>query len=95
MLPYAALPDASAGEDPDLEEGDPRGVMLRSPAWFTMHSARALVFIQAQSPIIDLICFIGAGMAEASTCTLSVRNGQTVQTGDELGMFHFAAHLTP
>ncbi len=35
------------------------------------------------------MCFIGVGMAEVSTCTLSVTDGQAVSTGDELGMFHF------
>ena len=28
-------------------------------------------------------------MAEVSTCTLSVVDNQPVNTGDELGMFHF------
>ncbi len=35
------------------------------------------------------MCFIGVGMAEVSTCTLSVEAGQPVNAGDELGMFHF------
>lgn len=87
---YAVLPDDGAEpNDPDLEVHDPRGALIRSQAWLTMYSARALIFIQAANPVIGLVCFIGVGMAEVSTCTLSVKDGQKVQTGDELGMFHF------
>jgi phosphatidylserine decarboxylase len=87
---YAVIPDAGAeADDPDLPEGDPHGALIRSQAWLTMNSARALIFIRADNPVIGLMCFIGVGMAEVSTCTLSVANGQKVKTGDEIGMFHF------
>ncbi|KDR70256.1 hypothetical protein GALMADRAFT_103443 [Galerina marginata CBS 339.88] len=87
---YAVIPDAGAEpDDPDLPPGDPHGALIRSQAWLTMTSARALIFIRAANPVIGLMCFIGVGMAEVSTCTLSVADGQPVKTGDELGMFHF------
>jgi phosphatidylserine decarboxylase len=87
---YAVIPDAGAeADDPDLPEGDPRGALIRSQAWLTMTSARALIFIRANNPVIGLVGFIGVGMAEVSTCTLSVVDGQKVNTGDEIGMFHF------
>ncbi|KAF8954042.1 phosphatidylserine decarboxylase [Flammula alnicola] len=80
---YAVIPDAGAeADDPDLPEGDPRGALIRSQAWLTMTSARALIFIRADNPVIGLMCFIGVGMA-------SVADGQKVKTGDEIGMFHF------
>ncbi|KJA18817.1 hypothetical protein HYPSUDRAFT_144417 [Hypholoma sublateritium FD-334 SS-4] len=87
---YAVIPDdGAAADDPDFEEHDPRGALIRSQAWLTITSARALIFIRANNPVIGLMCFIGVGMAEVSTCTLSVVDGQSVSTGDELGMFHF------
>jgi len=87
---YAVIPDAGAEPgDPDLPVGDPRGALIRSQAWLTMTSARALIFIRATNPAIGLVCFIGVGMAEVSTCTLSVTDGTPVKTGDEIGMFHF------
>ncbi|KAF8660117.1 hypothetical protein AX16_001641, partial [Volvariella volvacea WC 439] len=87
---YAALPDAGAEpDDPDLKPGDPHGALIRSQAWITMAATRALIYIQADNPDIGLICFIGVGMAEVSTCGISVQPGQHVNTGDELGMFHF------
>ncbi|KAH6869458.1 phosphatidylserine decarboxylase [Coprinopsis sp. MPI-PUGE-AT-0042] len=87
---YAVLPDAGAdANDPDLAEGDPRGAMIRSQGFLTMSSARALIFIEADNADIGLMCFIGVGMAEVSTCALTVKDGDRVSTGDELGMFHF------
>ncbi|KAF9220326.1 hypothetical protein BS17DRAFT_787543 [Gyrodon lividus] len=86
---YAALPDAGAeADDPDLEEGDPHGALIRSQGWLTVAATRAVIFIQAEDPI-GLMCFIGVGMAEVSTCQLSVQQGDALEIGQELGMFHF------
>ncbi|KAG5649564.1 hypothetical protein H0H81_003076 [Sphagnurus paluster] len=86
---YAVLPDDGAGEGEELEEGDPRGALIRSQGWLTQSSTRALIYIRAKNPDIGLVGFIGVGMAEVSTCELSVTNGQEVRTVDQLGMFHF------
>ncbi|KAF7367535.1 Phosphatidylserine decarboxylase [Mycena sanguinolenta] len=87
---YAVLPDDGAEEgDPDLEPGAPYGAMIRSQPWLTQSSTRALIFIKSPNPKIGMVCFIGVGMAEVSTCGLSVQAGQEVKKGDELGMFHF------
>lgn len=89
---YAVIPDAGADiGDPDLVPGDPRGALIRSQPFLTLSSTRAVIFIEADNPLIGLVCFIGLGMAEVSTCELSkkVKEKQHVDVGDELGMFHF------
>ncbi|KAK0211512.1 phosphatidylserine decarboxylase [Armillaria fumosa] len=87
---YAVLPDAGAEVgDPDLAPGDPHGALIRSQAWLTLSSTRAIIYIQSDNPAIGLVAFIAVGMAEVSTCTVSVQTGQKVSTGEELGMFHF------
>jgi phosphatidylserine decarboxylase len=89
---YAALPDEGAEEDiPDegVKKGDPYGALIRSQGWITQAATRAIIYIQADSEEIGLVGFIGVGMAEVSTCTLSVQKDQQVKKGDELGMFHF------
>ncbi|EIN06593.1 hypothetical protein PUNSTDRAFT_136447 [Punctularia strigosozonata HHB-11173 SS5] len=43
------------------------------------------------NPSIGLMCFIAIGMTEISTCQATVEEGQRVNRGDELGMFHFGA----
>ncbi|KAH7890907.1 phosphatidylserine decarboxylase-domain-containing protein, partial [Phlebopus sp. FC_14] len=84
---YAVLPDEGAGpNDPDLKEGDPHGAMIRSQGWLNVAAARALIFIQAEEPV-GLLGFIGVGMVEVSTCDITVKKGQQVNIGDELGMF--------
>ena len=52
-------------------------------------NARALIFIEADNPDIGLMCVMPVGMAEVSSCDITVQPGQHVEKGDELGMFHF------
>ncbi|KAG7092813.1 hypothetical protein E1B28_009129 [Marasmius oreades] len=67
---------------------DPSGP-TRSQGFITQVAARALVFIQCDNPDIGLMCFVAVGMAEVSTNEVTVREGQRVKKGDQLGMFHF------
>lgn len=72
-----------------LTEGyDPAGPN-ESQAYITEMAARGLVFIEADNPEIGLMCVMFVGMAEVSTCEITVYEGQHVDKGDELGMFHF------
>jgi phosphatidylserine decarboxylase len=57
--------------------------------YLTAVATRAVVFIQADNPAIGLMAFIGVGMAEVSTCDITVAQGQRVRKGDQIGMFHF------
>ncbi|MCF8350498.1 MAG: phosphatidylserine decarboxylase family protein [Bacteroidales bacterium] len=72
-----------------LAEGfDPAGPN-ESQAYITEMATRGLVFIEADNPDIGLMCVMFVGMAEVSTCEIKVYEGQHVEKGDELGMFHF------
>jgi phosphatidylserine decarboxylase len=35
------------------------------------------------------MAFVGIGMDEVSTCDITVREGQKLKKGEQLGMFHF------
>jgi phosphatidylserine decarboxylase len=48
-----------------------------------------LIFIQADSAEIGLMCVMAVGMAEVSSCQITAYEGQRVRKGDQLGMFHF------
>ncbi len=67
---------------------DPEGPNL-SQGYITEVAARALIFIQADNPYIGLMCFMAIGMAEVSTCEITVFEGQRVKKGQQTGMFHF------
>ena len=71
----------SAGYDP-LAPNDSQG-------YISELAARAIIYIEADNPHIGLMCFVAIGMAEVSTCEITVYDGQHVKKGDELGMFHF------
>ena len=67
---------------------DPAGPN-ESQGYITEIATRAIIFIEADNPDIGLMCFMAVGMAEVSTCDITVYEGQRVKKGDELGMFHF------
>ncbi|KAH7930760.1 phosphatidylserine decarboxylase-like protein [Leucogyrophana mollusca] len=67
---------------------DPSGPN-RSQAFITSLAARALIFIEADNRNIGLMCFMAVGMAEVSTCETTVKPGDVVKKGDQIGMFHF------
>ena len=71
----------SAGYDEEAPNG--------SQAYLAQMATRAVIFIQADNPDIGLMCFMGIGMSEVSTCQTTVYEGQHVTKGDQLGMFHF------
>ncbi len=52
-------------------------------------ATRAAIFIEADNPDIGLMCFLAIGMAEVSTCDITVYQGQHIRKGQETGMFHF------
>lgn len=52
-------------------------------------AARAVVLIEADNPDIGLMAFVAVGMAEVSSCDVTVVPGQHVAKGEQLGMFHF------
>ena len=60
-----------------------------SQGYITEVATRAVVLIEADDPRIGLMCFMPVGMAEVSTCDVTVVDGQHVSKGEEIGMFHF------
>ncbi|KAF9061572.1 phosphatidylserine decarboxylase [Rhodocollybia butyracea] len=84
---FAALPDD--GVDLGFGERDPRGAVTRSQPWLAHSATRVVIYIDADNKDIGCVAFIGVGMAEVSTCEVTVEEGQHVEAGAELGMFHF------
>ncbi|KAL0058214.1 hypothetical protein AAF712_015130 [Marasmius tenuissimus] len=62
---------------------------LQSLRFFANTAARQLIFIDAKNEKLGLMCFIAIGMTEISSCEATVCEGQEVERGDQLGMFHF------
>lgn len=60
-----------------------------SQGYLTALATRAIIFFEADDPVVGLIVFVGVGMAEVSTCEITVQAGQRVNKGDQIGMFHF------
>ena len=57
--------------------------------YITATATRAVMFIEADNPEIGLMAALFVGMAEVSTCDITVKEGQKVEKGEQLGMFHF------
>jgi phosphatidylserine decarboxylase len=79
----------------NLYEGfeNPKGADPSAPndsqSFLTAVATRALIFIEADNPKIGLMCVMPVGMAEVSSCQVTVNVGERVEKGQELGMFHF------
>lgn len=60
-----------------------------SQGYITEVATRAIIFIEADNLHIGLMCFMAVGMAEVSTCEITIYEGQRVKKGQQIGMFHF------
>ncbi|KAL8675502.1 MAG: hypothetical protein Q9168_000014 [Polycauliona sp. 1 TL-2023] len=60
-----------------------------SQAYLTQVATRAMIFIDADDAKIGLMCFMPVGITECSSCEVGVSEGQRVEKGDEIGMFHY------
>lgn len=72
----------------DPENADPTAAM-RSQPYISAVATRTIIYIEARNPKIGLMAIVLIGMAEASSCEVTVKEGQDITKGQELGMFHF------
>ncbi|KAJ3042104.1 hypothetical protein HDV00_008186 [Rhizophlyctis rosea] len=76
--------------DPNNKEGKiDMGGENTGQGYLAATATRALILIDADNKDIGLMAFLGIGMVEVSTCDITVKEGQKVKKGDEIGMFHF------
>jgi|SRR5690242_2425609 len=74
-------PHAKGNVDP---EGEKTGY-----GHLTATATRAIIFNEADNEDMGHVCFLGIGMTEVSTCNTTVKEGDHVRKGDQLGMFHY------
>ncbi|OBT51819.1 hypothetical protein VE04_08035 [Pseudogymnoascus sp. 24MN13] len=67
----------------------------RGQSYIAAVATRALIFIEADNPDIGLLCLVPVGMVEVSTCEITVKEGQHVQKGEQLGMVSVLGPQTP
>jgi len=66
---------------------DPNGVL--SEGYYAAVNTRGLVFIESDDPGIGMVCVMPIGITEISSISITVRAGQTVAKGQELGYFSY------
>ncbi len=72
-----------------IAEGfDPAGPN-NSQGYIAHVASRALIFIESPDPVIGMICVVPIGMAEVSSCKITVKIGQKVKKGQQIGYFQF------
>jgi len=67
---------------------DPAGPN-NSQAYLAQVAARALIFIESGDPKLGMVCVMPIGMAEVSSCLITVKKGQKVKKGEQIGYFQF------
>ena len=60
-----------------------------SQGYLAQVAARGIVYITADNPDIGLMCFVSIGMSEVSSNEITVKDGDRVKKGDQIGMFHY------
>lgn len=75
--------------DPDAKKEINEGGEKTGQGYLTATATRAIIFFEADNKELGLVCFLGIGMTEVSTCDITVKEGQHVKKGDEIGMFHY------
>jgi len=75
--------------DPSTKSDIDEGGETTGQGYLTATATRAIIFIEADNKDLGLVCFLGIGMTEVSTCDITVSEGQHVRKGDEIGMFHY------
>ncbi|KAG6840872.1 hypothetical protein C0991_003592 [Blastosporella zonata] len=63
--------------------------LRNSQGYLTAVATRVNIYFQSDNPNIGLMCFMAVGMAEVSSCEVTVKKGDLVVQGQEIGMFHF------
>lgn len=79
---FEGLGDPSTNEIHEGGEANGQG-------YLTATATRAIIFFEADNQDIGMVCFLGVGMTEVSTCEITVEEGQHVEKGDEIEMFHY------
>jgi phosphatidylserine decarboxylase len=60
-----------------------------SQGYETSVNTRGLVFIESDDPVIGMVCCMPVGITEISSVSMSVKRGDQVKKGDELGYFSY------
>jgi len=81
------IPGTYYAESP-VEGYDPAGPN-DSQGYIAELATRALIFIECDNKKIGLMCFVAIGMAEVSSCQITVKKGQKIKKGQPIGSFHF------
>ncbi|KAE8368391.1 Phophatidylserine decarboxylase-domain-containing protein [Aspergillus caelatus] len=82
---YSSTPEALNVNPPNKGPGNE----IPYQGYLAAMATRAVILIEAENSEIGLMAFLAIGMAEISTCEISVCEGDYLKKGDELGMFHY------
>ena len=58
---------------------------MTSQEYITAMATRAIIYIEADNKKLGLVAFIAVGMVEVSTCDVTVKEGDHITKGDQLG----------
>jgi phosphatidylserine decarboxylase len=74
----------------DLEATNPDpGAATNDLGYETAVNTRGLVYVESKDPVIGTVCVMPIGITEISSVRFSVKQGQTVTKGQELGYFSY------
>ena len=84
---YAEVVDGLMFSDAESAGWDPNGVL--SEGYYAAVNTRGLVFIESGDPVLGMVCVIPIGITEISSVEITVKAGEKVEKGDQLGYFSY------
>lgn len=94
---FAGCPGLASRED--LQDGEERELDPSAPdesqRYLCQVGTRAVVYIRARDRRLKTVVFVAVGMAEVSSCEITVKEGDMVEKGEEIGMVSFRSSLLP
>jgi phosphatidylserine decarboxylase len=82
------LVDALMFSDLEAVNPDP-GAATNDLGYETSVNTRGLVYVESKDPVIGTVCVMPVGITEISSVRFSVKKGETVRKGQELGYFSY------
>ena len=79
----------SAARNVMIKDDPATPTTVKAQGYLAQVATRGIIYIKADNPDIGLMCFVSIGMVEVSSNEITVKEGDKVKKGDQLGMFHF------
>jgi phosphatidylserine decarboxylase len=86
---YSTPMFTSPGEDGSGVRMEEFEHVVYAQGYMAHRATRAVIMIDAHNAAIGTVAFVAVGMLEVSSCEITVKEGERIAKGQDMGSFHF------